>query len=104
GPAFIVAKSAPWMNGTASAKATKELVGNPGSCVSALSPPELTASRSVGKSSGATTLAGWRIVRTIERRASTATWSANAFKNLVAPSRGRGARLLAHLPPPHLRG
>ena len=29
-PAFIVANSAPWMNGTASAKATNEFVGKPG--------------------------------------------------------------------------
>ena len=28
-PAFIVAKSAPWRNGTASANATKRLVGKP---------------------------------------------------------------------------
>ena len=30
-PAFIVENSAPWMNGTASAKAKKESVGKPGS-------------------------------------------------------------------------
>src|SRR5213080_356942 len=30
-PAFIVANSAPWMNGTARAKATNEVVGKPGS-------------------------------------------------------------------------
>jgi hypothetical protein len=58
------------MNGTASAKATNESVGKPGRCVSALRPPELTARSSIGKSSGATTLAGWRIVRTTERRPS----------------------------------
>ena len=69
-PAFIVAKSAPWMNGTASAKATNEVVGKPGRCVSALSPPELTASSISGKTSGAMTFAGWRSVRTTERRAS----------------------------------
>ena len=57
-PAFIVANRAPWMNGTASAKATNELVGKPGSRVSALRPPELTASSSSGKTSGATTFAG----------------------------------------------
>ena len=37
-PAFIVANSAPWMNGTASAKARKECVGKPGSFVAALQP------------------------------------------------------------------
>ena len=68
---FIVANSAPWMNGTASAKATNEFVGKPGRCVSALSPPELTASSSIGKTSGAITFAGWRTVRTTERRPST---------------------------------
>jgi hypothetical protein len=67
------------MNGTASAKATKELVGKPGSRVSALSPPELTASRSIGKSSGESTFAGWRTVRTTERRARRKTWSAKTF-------------------------
>ena len=61
------------MNGTASAKATNELVGKPGSRVSAFKPPELTASSSIGNSSGATTFAGWRTVRTTERRASRKT-------------------------------
>ena len=42
-PAFMVEKSAPWMNGTASAKARKESVGKPGSSVDALRPPELTS-------------------------------------------------------------
>ena len=51
-PAFIVAKSAPWMNGTASAKARKESVGKPGSSVEASSPPALTSSRVSGKRSG----------------------------------------------------
>src|SRR5207248_534304 len=78
-PAFIVANSAPWMKGTASAKATNEVVGKPGSRVSALSPPALTASSSIGNSSGEITFAGWRAVRTTERRANRKTWSANAF-------------------------
>ena len=69
-PVFMVANSAPWMNGTASAKATNEFVGKPGRFVSAFRPPELTASSSIGKSSGATTFAGWRTVRTTERRPS----------------------------------
>jgi hypothetical protein len=69
-PAFIVAKSAPWMNGIASAKATNESVGNPGNRVAALRPPEFTARSSIGKTRGATTFAGCRIVRTTERRAS----------------------------------
>ena len=68
-PAFIVAKSAPWMNGTASAKATYEVVGNPGRCVTAFSPPEFTASSIVGKISGAIHWAGMREVRTTDRRA-----------------------------------
>src|SRR3954452_19500722 len=67
-PVFMVANSAPWMNGTASAKATKEFVGKPGRFVAAFSPPEFTASSSIGKSNGATTFAGWRTVRTTERR------------------------------------
>src|SRR5919198_356700 len=75
-PAFVVENSAPWMNGTASAKATNESVGNPGRRVSAFSPPELTASRSSGNASANTTFAGWRTVRTTERRASSSTWSA----------------------------
>src|SRR3989440_640465 len=99
-PAFIVAKSAPWMNGTASAKATNEFVGKPGRFVSALSPPELTASRSIGKSSGATTFAGWRTVRTIERRASWPTWSANGFTRAPWPGLG-GPHLDGR--PPHAR-
>ena len=37
-PAFMVAKSAPWMNGTASAKATNECVGNPGRLVAESQP------------------------------------------------------------------
>src|SRR5437763_1311298 len=68
-PAFIVAKSAPWMNGTASANATYECVGKPGRCVTAFSPPELTASSIIGKTSGAIVAAGCRHVRTTERRA-----------------------------------
>ena len=51
-PAFIVANSAPWMNGTASRNATIESVGKPGRFVSAFSPPEFTASSNIGKSSG----------------------------------------------------
>ena len=69
-PAFMVEKSPPWMNGTASAKARNERVGNPGRWVSALRPPEFTASSSSGKSSGQITFAGWRRVRSTERRAS----------------------------------
>ena len=37
-PAFIVANSAPWMNGTARAKARNESVGKPGSSVEGSSP------------------------------------------------------------------
>ena len=76
-PAFIVAKSAPWMNGTASAKATIGVGREARAAASpAWSPPAFTASRSSGKTSGATTFAGWRSVRTTERRASWPTWSA----------------------------
>ena len=57
-PAFIVENSAPWMNGTASAKARKESVGNPGSCVDARSPPAFTAMSATGKISGGMMLAG----------------------------------------------
>ena len=69
-PVFIVAKSAPWMNGTARMKATIDPVGNPGMCVSARRPAELTASSMSGKTTGAMMFAGWRTVRTTERRAS----------------------------------
>ena len=69
-PAFIVAKSAPCMNGTASANATKRSVGKPGISVAGWRPPEFTASRPSGKITGATTFAGWRDWRTTERRAS----------------------------------
>ena len=86
-PVFIVAKSAPWMNGTARMKATIEPVGNPGMCVSALSPAELTASSISGKTTGAMMFAGWRTVRTTERRASRYAWSAAAI--MRAPSQGR---------------
>ena len=54
-PAFIVANSAPWMNGTATAKARNESVGKPWSSVDGLRPAALTATSSVGKSSGGMT-------------------------------------------------
>src|SRR6266545_5634330 len=78
-PAFIVAKSAPWMNGMASAKATNELVGNPGRRVAASSPPALTARSRSGKTSGKTMLAGCRTVRTTERCARVRTWPAKTL-------------------------
>ncbi len=68
-PAFIVAKSAPWMNGKARKKARNESDGKPGSCVAALRPAEVTASRAIGKTNGKTTFAGWRTVRMTDRRA-----------------------------------
>ena len=68
-PAFIVANSAPCMNGIASAKATKRSVGKPGIDVAGWRPPEFTASRPSGKIIGATTFAGCRAWRTTERRA-----------------------------------
>ena len=72
-PEFIVANSAPWMNGTASANAKNECVGKPGRCVSAFSPPEFTASSIIGKMSGPRMFAGCLTVRTTERRASRTT-------------------------------
>ena len=38
-PAFIVANKAPWMNGTATAKARNESVGKPSSAVDGFRPP-----------------------------------------------------------------
>src|SRR5437879_9293234 len=73
--ALMVAISAPWTNGTASANARNELVGNPGSRVSAFSPPAFTASRSIGKTSGKTTFAGCRAVRTTARLPRAAVWT-----------------------------
>ncbi len=70
-PVFMVAKSAPWMNGTARMKARIDRVGKPGRSVSALRPAELTASSSSGKTIGAMMFAGWRSVRTTDRRATT---------------------------------
>src|SRR5512132_2362239 len=92
-PAFIVANRAPWMNGTASAKATKELVGKPGRRVSAFRPPELTASSSNGKTSGEITFAGCRTVRTTERLPSWKTWSARTLKPVLQRALAAAARL-----------
>src|SRR5215207_9179112 len=92
-PAFIVEKSAPWMNGTASAKATKESVGKPGSFVEASSPPEFTSRSMIGKINGKTTEAGCRTVRRIERRASALTCAANPEPGLMLSSRGRLGRV-----------
>ena len=86
-PAFIVEKSAPWMKGTASAKATNESVGKPGSFVDAWSPPELTSSSSIGNSRGKMTAAGWRLVRTTERSASAPTCSATVLTSSVSGRR-----------------
>src|SRR5205823_6498679 len=82
-----------WMNGTASAKATKELVGKPGRRVSAFRPPELTASNSNGKTSGEITFAGCRTVRTTERLPSWKTWSARTLKPLLQQALAAAARL-----------
>ena len=62
-PAFIVENSAPWMNGTAIAKARNELVGKPCSMVEGRRPAAFTVTSSVGKISGGITYAGWRSVR-----------------------------------------
>ena len=68
--------------------------GSPGSWVSAFRPPELTASRSIGKTSGTMTLAGWRDVRTTERRASSRPGRANAGHVAVHRQPAVDARLL----------
>jgi hypothetical protein len=68
-PAFIVAKSAPWMNEKARKKARNESVGKPSMRVAGLSPAEVTASSPSGKMIGKTAFAGCRSVRTTERRA-----------------------------------
>ena len=65
----MVEKSAPWMNGTASAKARNESVGKPGRSTDERKPPAFTAISATGKMSGGMTLAGWRAVLTRERRA-----------------------------------
>ena len=57
-PAFIVEKSAPWMNGTASANARNESVGKPGSSVDDWSPAAFTVMSATGKISGGMKLAG----------------------------------------------
>ena len=85
-PAFIVENSAPWMNGTASAKARNESVGNPGSSVEAWRPPELSSISATGKSSGGIALAGWRAVRMIDRCARAPTCVGRALIRLRAPS------------------
>ena len=94
-PAFMVAKSAPWMNGTARAKARNELVGKPFRCVVARRPPALTASRNIGKRSGAITAAGWREVRTIERRARLPTWIVNVIRSATPAPRSPRPRASA---------
>jgi ribulose 1,5-bisphosphate synthetase/thiazole synthase len=65
----MVAKSAPWMNGKARKKARKESVGKPGIFVAGLRPADVTASSAVGKTNGKMMFAGWRAVRTTDRRA-----------------------------------
>ena len=57
-PAFIVENRAPWMNGTASANARKDVVGKPGRSVDLRRPPALTSMRATGKTSGGMMLAG----------------------------------------------
>ena len=70
-PAFIVANSAPWMNGTARAKARNESVGKPGSSVAALRPPEFTASeQESGRSAAGRTRPAGAACATTRRRAS----------------------------------
>jgi ribulose 1,5-bisphosphate synthetase/thiazole synthase len=57
------------MKGNARKKARNESVGKPGILVAGLSPAEVTASRAVGKTNGKMMFAGWRAVRSTERRA-----------------------------------
>ena len=54
-PAFIVENSAPWMKGTAIAKARNEFVGKPWRAVDGRRPAAFTATSSVGKTSGGMT-------------------------------------------------
>src|SRR5947207_2659645 len=70
-PAFMVAKSAPWMNGKARKNARNELVGKPGIFVAELRPAEVTARSAVGKTNGKMMFAGWRAVpgNRLDRRA-----------------------------------
>ena len=92
------------MNGTARAKARNDSVGKPGSLVADASPPEFTSISAVGKISGGTHIAGWRIVRVIPRagqgaylrgedvahvRARSATCSYSAASSSAAPSSER---------------
>ena len=51
-PAFIVAKSAPWMNGKARKNARNESDGKPGRRVAELRPADVTASSAAGKRKG----------------------------------------------------
>ena len=57
-PAFIVEKSAPWMNGTASANARNESVGKPGRLVDERKTARVHEHERQGKISGGMTLAG----------------------------------------------
>ena len=70
-----------------------ESVRNPGSFVADWRPVEFTARRRSGKTSGKTTFAGWRAVRTTDRRASWPTCSTNLS---LTPAR---ARARVPLPP-----
>ena len=62
------------MNAMGMKKSRNESVGKPGMCVAARRPFELIASRSRGKVTFGMICAGWRSVRTIERRAISKTW------------------------------
>src|SRR5215216_1237699 len=96
-PAFIVAKSAPWMNGKARKKARNESVGKRGIFVAGFSPADVTASSAIGKTNGKITFAGWRIVRRTERRAICPTCAASVMPApalpLLRPPRASGPSL-----------
>ena len=73
-PALLAENSAPCTKAMASAKSKYESAGKPGRSVAESSPLELIDSRISGKTIAGTTIAGWRRVRTTERRASMPTW------------------------------
>src|SRR5688572_13348084 len=103
-PAPIVAKSAPWMNGTARANARNESVGNPGRSVDGSRPAELTSINATGKTSGGIAIAGWRSVRRIERPATAPIWTAARLTACEPPAGMRtGSRLRPRLGRPFER-
>src|SRR3954447_3340883 len=91
-PAVAAANSAPCMNANGRKKSRKCFVGKPGRCVAERSPLEFTAISISGNVSGAITDAGWRMVRTTDRRAISPICLSR--RNFTARSRRHGLRLL----------